>query len=289
MSSRILPKFELLMPKSLAEAVELLGAYGEKAAVMAGGTDLLVLMKDGVQSEYVLSLSAIKELAYLEFDAAAGLRIGAMTTMADVVASDVVKKKYPALWTSAQINGTAQTRNAATVVGNILRASPAGDCCCAALAIGGSVVLQGPGGQREVDLEQFWLDYRKTARKSDELAVELKLPAPAPGAVSAFAAMTRTASDISKINAAASLLMEGGVCQKARLTMGAVAPTTLRLKKCEELLAGKSISDELLGQVASLAAQEISPISDVRSTAAYRSQVSGPLLKQVIMDASAAA
>ena len=287
MSSRILPKFELLMPKTLAEAVELLGTYGEKATVMAGGTDLLVLMKDGVQSDYVLSLSGIKELAYLEFDDAAGLRIGAMATMADVVASDLVKEKYPALWTSAQINGTAQTRNAATVVGNILRASPAGDCCCAALAIGGSVLLQSPDGPREVDLDQFWLDYRKTARKPDELAVELKLPAPEPGMVSSFAALTRTASDISKINAAACLFMEGNVCQKARLTMGAVAPTTLRLKKCEELLAGKPLSDELLDQLATMAANEVSPISDVRSTAEYRSQISGPLLKRVIIDASA--
>lgn len=289
MSSRILPNFELLMPKSLAEAVELLGVHGQKAVVMAGGTDLLVLMKDGFQADYVLSLSGVKELAYLEFDPSSGLRVGAMATLAQVVASDVVKEKYPALWASAHINGTAQTRNAATVVGNILRASPAGDCCCAALAIGGSVVLQGPGGTREVDLDQFWLDYRKTARKPDELAVEVKFPAPLPGQVSSFVALTRTASDISKINAAACLLMKDGKCQQARLAMGAVAPTTLRLKKSEDMLAGKAVNDELLGQVAASVPAQIAPIGDVRSTAEYRSRVSGPLLKRVILEATAAA
>ena len=289
MSSRILPEFDLLMPQSLAEAVEMLGQNGEQTAVMAGGTDLLVLMKMGYSPASVLCLAEVPDLDYVEFDQSQGLRIGAMATLAQVLDSPAVKDNYPALWASARCNGTMQTRNLGTVLGNVMRASPAGDCCCAILALGGSVVLQGPGGRRQVEIDQFWLDYRKTARQADELAVELKLPAPVPGSASAFAALTRTYQDLAKINAAASLVMEGETCKQARLAMGAVAPVTLRLADCERMLEGQKVSEELLDQVADKASQVIDPIDDVRSSAEYRRQVAGVLLKRVIKDAVAAA
>jgi carbon-monoxide dehydrogenase medium subunit len=280
-----LPGFDLLMPQSLPEAVELLAAHGDQAAVMAGGTDLLILMKAGMSPAFVVSLGEVPDLDGVEYDESQGLTLGAMATLAQVVDSPAVRDNYPALWASAKTNGTVQTRNAATVVGNILRGSPAGDCCCAALAIGGAVVLEGPGGRREVSLDDFWTDYRQTARRPDELAVALKLPAPKPGTVSAFTALTRTNMDLSKINAAACLELEGGKCLRARLAMGAVAPVTVRLAKCEELLAGQEVTDELLDQVARTAPGEISPIDDVRSTAEYRREVSGVLAARAVRQA----
>ena len=287
MSSRILPQFELLLPQSIEEAISALEAHGDQAAVMAGGTDLMVLMKTGFSPAVLVSLCELAGLDYVEFDSAGGLRLGAMATLAQVESSPVVKERYPALWASARANGTPQTRRMGTVVGNILRASPAGDCCCAVLAIGGSVVLEGPRGRREVDIDQFWQDYRITARQPEELAIELKLPSPAPGARSAFAALTRTYFDLAKINAAASLTMDGDTCQAVRLAMGAVAPTPLRLKACEQLLQGREVSEDLLDQVAAKTSAEISPIDDVRSTADYRRQVAGVLLKRVIQQALA--
>jgi len=287
MSSRILPEFELLLPQSIEEAISALADHGDEAAVMAGGTDLMVLMKTGFSPAVVVSLCEMTGLDYVEFDSAGGLRLGAMATLAQVESSPVVKQHYPALWASARANGTPQTRQRGTVVGNVLRASPAGDCCCAVLAIGGSVVLQGPQGRREVDIDQFWQDYRLTARRPDELAVELKLPSPAPGSRSAFSAMTRTYFDLAKINAAASLKMDGGTCRKARLAMGAVAPTPIRLKACEQLIQGREVNEDLLDQIAASAPAGISPIDDVRSTAEYRRQVSGVLIKRVIQQALA--
>jgi carbon-monoxide dehydrogenase medium subunit len=284
-STRILPEFELVVPQSLGEAVEHLREHGGSTAILAGGTDLLVLMKSGLSQEYVLSLAEIPGLDRMRYDSSAGLRIGAMTTLAEVAGSDTVKTRYPALWRSAVKNGTVQTRNAGTVVGNILRASPAGDCCCAALAYGGRLVLEGPQGTREVDLDDFWIKYRVTARREDEIAVELKLPPQPQEARSAFRLMSRTSHDLSKINAAAWLTVRKDVCTAARLVMGAVAPTTVRLTKCEEMLEGKRITEELLRQVADAAPGGISPIDDIRSTAEYRRAVSGVLLERTIRDA----
>jgi carbon-monoxide dehydrogenase medium subunit len=285
MSSRILPEFELLAPQSIDEAVDLLGKYGDKVAIMAGGTDLMVLMKSGFSPEYVLTLNEISGLRYLDFDAEKGLRIGARVTLAKVLESPVVKEKYPALYKSAYENGTRQTKNTATVLGNILRASPAGDCCCAVLAYGGSVVLQGPDGKREVSIDDFWVDYRITARESNEMAVELKLPAPVPGTTSSFSAMTRTKKDLAKINAAVWLKMNGNTCEDARLAMGAVSRTHVRLRRAEQTLKGNEITEALLTEVQDRIPKEISPIDDVRSTAEYRRQVASVLMKRTIHDA----
>lgn len=285
MSSRILPEFELLMPQSIAEAMELLKKYGEKAVIMAGGTDVMVLMKNGFKPEFVLSLTEIPGLNYIEEEKADGLRIGAMTTVAQTLDSSLIEEKYPALWQSAVTHGTPQTRNAATVVGNILRASPAGDCSCAVLAHGGTVVLEGPDGRREVDIDDFWLGYQVTARKPDEIALEIKLANPGKSTVSAFGAQTRTSLDCSKINAAASLSMNGKICEHVRLAIGSVAPTLLRLKKTEELLKNTQVTEDVLQRVADSVPTEINPIDDVRSTREYRLEVSGVLIRRTIQKA----
>jgi carbon-monoxide dehydrogenase medium subunit len=285
MSTLILPAFDLLVPRSLTEAVGYLARYGKDAAVLAGGTDLLVSMKAGLKWPYVLSLAEIPDLASVQFDPAKGLSIGAMATISQVVESAAVKRHYPALWQSAAQNGTPQTRNTATVVGNIMRASPSGDCCCAILAHGATLVLQGPAGTREVNIDDFWLDYMKTARQPDELAVAVILPPPPKEARSAFLALNRTSQDLSKLSAAVALTIDGTTCRAARLAMGAVAPTPLRMRRTEELLTGVSLTDATLEKVAAAARAEVTPIDDIRSTAAYRRTVSGTLMKRAIKQA----
>ena len=282
MSTLILPAFDLLVPQSLAEAVGCLARYGKDVAILAGGTDLLVSLKAGLRPSYVLSLAEIPDLNYVLFDPSKGLRIGAMATMRQVIDSEVIKKHYRALWQSAAQNGTPQTRNSATVVGNILRASPSGDCSCAILAHGATVVLEGPSGRREVNIDEFWIDYMVMARQPDEIAVEVKLPAPKGNSFSAFMALNRMSQDLSKISAAVSLEMEGNICKAARAAMGAVAPTPLRMVRTEQLLKGAAITDETMAKVAEAARAEVKPIDDVRSTAEYRRTVSGTLLKRTI-------
>ncbi|MBN2466552.1 MAG: xanthine dehydrogenase family protein subunit M [Deltaproteobacteria bacterium] len=284
MSSRILPEFELL-PHDIDEAVKMLGLHQGKASIMAGGTDLLVMMGDGFRADYVLSLGNIPDLAYIIEESGKWLRIGAMTTLAEVAESKVVQEKYTALWQSAAQNGSPQTRNMGTVVGNLLRASPSGDCCCAVLALDGWVVLEGPQGRREVAIDDFWLEYRATARRPDEIAVEVKLPDVKGNTTSAFRAMTRTTLDLAKLNAAVRLDMSGKQCENARVAIGAVAPTTIRVRKAEELIRGKEINEETLEEVGKVVSTEVSPIDDVRSTAEYRRTISGVLVKRVIEEA----
>lgn len=284
-SSRILPEFELLLPRNIKEAVSALGKLKSKASVMAGGTDVVISCTKGFGAPNVISLAEIPGLDYVEYDSKKGLRIGAMATLQQVADNADVKKRYPALQRACAVNGTPQTRNMGTVVGNIMRASPSGDCICAVLAIGGKVVLQGPKGKREVNIDDFYLKYRETACKADELAIEIKLPA--AGSRNAFARMTRTTLDLSKVNVACSLVMSGKTVKEARVAMGAVAPTTIRLKKVEALLKGKQITDDLLQTIVETVPTEIKPIDDVRSTAEYRRDVAGVMVKRVIAEALA--
>lgn len=286
-SSRILPEFDLLLPESVAEAVKMLKKHKAKATVMAGGTDVIVSATQGFATPYVISLAKIKGLNTVKFSKSTGLKIGAMATLQSVADNADVKKYYPALYKSAAINGTTQTRNSGTVVGNVLRASPSGDCACALLALGAKIVFEGPTGKREVSIDDFFIDYKKTDRKADELAIEIKVPAPKKGQVSAFNRLTRTTLDLSKVNAAVCLTVERGVCKSARIAMGAVAPKTIRLIDSENLLTGQKINPSILEAIAASVSTQINPITDVRSTAEYRKEVSPVLVRRTIEEAVA--
>ena len=285
MNTRIMPEFDLQLPESVEEIVTLLGKYQDKATILSGGTDVCVAMKSGYETDYLISVAKIPDLDYLEYDPKEGLRVGAKASISQILSSSDVKTYYRALWDAAYVFATPQLRNTATVVGNLLRASPAGDCSCAVYALGGSIVLQGKDGQREVSIDEFWLSYGVTARKADEFAIELKIPAPAEGGRSSFRRLTRTNEDLAKLNAAAHLQMDGKKCKQARLSIGCVAATPLRLEKTEALLKGAEITDELLEKIVANVVNEISPIDDVRSTAEYRKQVAGVLIKRVITQA----
>jgi len=282
-NSRILPEFDLLVPQSVSEAVDMAARYGDKAAVLAGGTDLMIMLQKGTATpDYIIALGEIDDLDYIKYSKSDGLRIGALTTITQLIDNSTVKKNYPALWQACKSHSAPQIRNVATPLGNIMRASPSGDCSCALLALGARVVLEGAKGRREVLLDDFFIGYAKTARKADEIAVEILLPAVQNGLTSSFVRLTRTNFDLSKINMAVQLDMSGKTCNEARIAVGAVAPTTIRAKKAEALLKGAKITDELIKKVGSAIAKEIKPIDDVRSTAEYRREVSAVLAERAI-------
>jgi len=287
MSSRGLPEFELLTPQSLLEAVDMLAQHQSQISILNGGTALWNHARKLNQlTPYVLTLSALKDLDHINYIPGEGLRIGARATIAQLITNPAVIANYSALHGAGYWFGNTQIRNMATVMGNILRASPSADCSCALLALGGKVVLQSKAGIRTVDIDDFWLSYDVTARKPDELAVEIRIPDPKATTRTTFQRLTRVRQDLAKLNMAVRLEMDNGVCQQARLAIGCVGPTTMRLKQSEQLLAGRAISDDLLEQIATAAQGEIAPIDDQRSTAAYRRQVTGVLVKRLIARAA---
>ncbi len=282
MTSRVMQDFNLLLPETVPEALGLLASHKDKATILAGGTDLLVALKFDYAIDNVISLALISGLDELAFDPLLGLTIGAKVTIADIVKSEEVKQHYPALWQSAVIFATPQLRNTATVVGNILRASPAGDCSLALYALGGKVTLESTSGRRDVYLDDFWLSYGVTARQDDELAIAVTVPPPGQGQKSAFRRMTRVTEDLSKINAAVCLQMDGNKCVAARVAMGCVGPTLVRLINVEKSLEGEEITTDLLQAISDTVASDINPIDDIRSSAEYRLKVAGVLVKRVI-------
>lgn len=266
----------------------MLAQHQSQISILNGGTALWNhARKMNYLTPYVLSLSALKDLNYISYTAGEGLRIGARATIAQLITHPDVMAKYSALHASGFWFGNTQIRNMATVMGNVLRASPSADCSCAILALGGQVVLQSAAGQRIVDIDDFWLSYDVTARKSDELAVEIRIPEPKATTRATFQRLTRVRQDLAKLNLAVRLEMDQGVCQQARLAIGCVGPTTMRLKATEKILQGQTLSASLLEKVAASAREEIAPIDDQRSTADYRRQVTGVLVKRLVASAAA--
>lgn len=286
MTSRLLPQFDLLTPRSISEGVDMLAQHQSQVAILNGGTALWNHnRKTKHQTPYLLTLSALKDLDYVNYIPGEGLRIGAKAKICTLIDNPVVAARFPALYEAAYWFGNPQIRFMATVMGNLLRASPSADCSCAILALGGQVVLLSQSGQRIVDIDDFWVSYDVTARKNDELATEIRIPETTATSCSSFLRLTRVRQDLAKLNVAVRLEMSQGVCQRARIAMGCVGPTTMRLTGVEKLLTGNPVTAELLHQLATAVKTEIAPIDDQRSTAAYRVEVAGVILRRVIEQA----
>jgi carbon-monoxide dehydrogenase medium subunit len=287
-----LPKFEYLAPKSLAEACALLAQHGASARVMAGGTDLLLKMqRTGQAPRFLVGLRNIGGLDQVTYDAAKGLTIGALGLLSTVCEHDQVRALYPALAYAAGSTATVQIRNMGTVAGNLCNASPSADTATPLLVYGAEVVLQGPQGERVLPLERFFLGPGKTAMGPAELVRELRVPAPAARCGSNYQRISeRSQVDIAAVGVSALLeLDEKGGCRRARIALGAVAPTPLRAEDAERYLEGKPLDDAAFAQAAALACALAKPITDARAGAAWRKQMVEVLTRRALKAAAALA
>lgn len=279
-----MPTFEqYFQPKMVEEAVFLLARYGEEAKILAGGTDLLVLMRSrAVAPGCIVDITRIPGLAYIKYDGADTLRIGALATLRAVELSKTVKEEYPLLYEAISQMATTQVRHMGTVIGNLCRASPAADTAPPLLALDARVEIVGPSESRVVPLEDFFIAPGETALKHNEMVVGIQVPKLRANTGTAFLRVTRVAADLAKVSAASVVTIKDGACEDARIALGGVAPTPIRAKKAEGFLAGKKLEDGVIEKAAGLAADESRPISDVRSTEEYREEVSKVLVSRAI-------
>ncbi len=266
-----------LRPADLAQALAM-RAENPEHVLFAGGTDLMVAFRDEGGPEGVIDLFGLPELEAIVAEGD-GLAIGAGATYATILDSDLVRRRAPLLAWAVREIGSAQIRARGTIGGNVATCSPVGDTLPALLALDAEIEAASPDGRRRIPAEEFIAGYRRTALRSDELVVAIHLPPSSGRHVWWRKVGSRRAVSIAKVSlAATAALAPSGAITSPRLAMGAVAERVVRLPGTERALEGARPDESLARNAARVARSEITPIDDLRSTAAYRSAVAGNLV-----------
>lgn len=282
--------FEYHAPKTLDEAVALLERYGTSAKLLAGGTDLVIMLNDHmVAPEHVIDVKGIPELSRFEWNPERGLTIGAAVPFRKLETSPEVQQHYPGMYEAASEVGSWQIRNQATPAGNLCTASPACEIGPIMYVLDAQLQVTGPRGQRTIPIQEFITGVRRTALQPDELVIEIQVPPPGARAASHYIKLKeRQKMDIAFVGVAASVELEpgDGVIRGARIALGAVAPTPIRAPAAEAALRGRPLSDDILEQVGRVAAESAQPIMDVRASVAYRKEMVSVLTRRAVRQAA---
>lgn len=281
--------FEYYAPGSLRDALTLLGNGGQAARILAGGTDLVVQMKDGrVVPNMLIDIKKIPELHRLEMSPDGTLHVGAAVPLGRMVALEPVMQRFGMLRQACSLIGSMQIRNRATIGGNICNAAPSADSVPPLLCLQAEVIAANLTRTRAIPLESFFCGPGQTVLSDNEILVEIQIPTPpSPSAGCYLRHATRQEMDIATVGAAALVLMpERGLrCSEVRISLGAVAPTPIRVPDAESLLAGKILDDAAIREAAEVAADAASPISDVRASAKYRRELVKVLVHRALVTA----
>ena len=283
-----LPYFDFVTAKSLEEASGF--ARKPNSILMAGGTDVILLIKErAIQGvETVIDLKEIPGLDRLEFVEGEGLHVGALTKLFKIQTSPLVREKMPALSDAAHFVASAQIRRKGTMVGNICNASPSADTAPILVAMNAQIQTYRPEGGRTIPAGEFFTGVKKTCldKAGGEIVTELLVPELKFGEGSAYIKHSvRKAMDLAIVGVAVWVKMDGKQVADCRIVMGGVGITPLRAKKAEQMLIGKEPTDELLNEAGIMASTECSPISDVRASAEYRTDMIRVYTKRVFKKA----
>ncbi len=287
-----LQEFDYAAPRSVDEALELLAKAGTAGRVLAGGTDLLVQMKNRVSDvRYLIDVKRIEELNILDTPAGGGLRIGAAVPCAVLGENATVATRFPGLREAAMLIGSDQIQSRATVAGNLCNASPAADVVPALVVLGAECRIAEPGGTRSLPVAEFTTGPGTNALATGELLVDLHIPAQSAGAADAYQRfIPRAEMDIAVVGVAAQIVLSSdGRCTAARIALGAVGPRVIRADAAGDALIGTMLDEAALYRAAELAREAASPISDMRAPADYRRSLVGTLTRRVVCQAAARA
>jgi len=282
----MLPEFNLLMPKTLPKALDMLSKGAPDVTPLAGGTNLIPDMRSGRHCPVVLmDIGGLDELRGIH-QKDGDLVIGGGVTVAELLDAPLIAQHAPVLKQAAAIFANPLVRNRATVGGNLADASPAADSGPPLLVLDAEVELVSKEGARRVPLEDFFVHVRKTVCKPQELLASVRWPVPAPGSVGAFRKLgLRKAGAVSVLSAAVMVEPDGnGRLVQARIALGAVAPTPIRAHAAEDALRGQAMTPGVISEAAYLAAVATCPIDDIRGSAAYRQRVVEVLVRRLLTD-----
>lgn len=285
-----MPSPQFHSPESVDQAVALLAAE-PKARVLSGGTDLIVQLRSGrIAPSAIVDIKRIKGMNGVR-EAGGGFIIGAATPCTALKDHEALASAWPGVVEAANLIGSVQVRNRATMAGNLCNASPAADSVPALVAAGASCMIAGPGGQREVAVADVTTGPGKTSLVPGEFLVEIRLPArPAGGGDAYLRSIPRTEMDIAVVGCGAALVLDGsGTCTAARISIGAVAPTVLLVEAAGAVLVGSKLDAAALEKMAEAVRAACKPIADKRGTVEYRVAMAGVLAKRVVAIARARA
>jgi carbon-monoxide dehydrogenase medium subunit len=309
MVEAFMKKFDYLRPQTLEEALSLLNQYGKKARLIAGGTDVIVMIKQkAIAPDVLISLQGIPGLDQIKYNGS--LRIGPMVTHRTIEKSEVIRKNFSALTDAADYLGSVQIRNVATIGGNICTAAPSADTATPFLVLGTQVKIKSLKEEKIVPIEEFFKSPGENVLKTGEIVKELIVPKLLPNTGSAYYKLQRrlaldlpilgvsvllsldknkvTCSDLLCTASPISIILhkmeeDGIICKEVRIGLGVAAPTPMRALKAEALLRGKKLSDELLEEVAIAASEEAQPRDSIRGEAWYRKDMIRVLVKRMAM------
>ena len=279
---------QYVAPKTLDEAVRAFAAAAGAGRILAGGTDLLVQMRNGVVAPgTIVDVKKIGELTTIEETKDGGFRIGAAVSGAALREHPKVSKIWPGVVEATNLIGSTQIQGRATPGGNLCNGSPAGDSVPAMVAAGATVTIQGPNGRRELAVEKVPKGPGRLNLEPGEIVVSFTLPPRPKGSSDAYLRMIpRTEMDIAVVGCGVSLTIENGTCTAARVGLGAVAPTVLLVEEAAKALIGSRLDDAALARAAAACSAACRPIDDKRGTIAYRTKVAGVLLKRTTLIAA---
>src|SRR5215471_11525348 len=263
--------FEYFSPRTLEEAIALLQKLGPEAKILSGGQSLIPMMKLRLVSPpYIIDINHIPGLNYIS-ELNGSLRIGALARESDLEVSPAVTSRFPILVDTTSVIADPLVRNQATVCGNLAHGDPANDHPATMLALGASVVAIGPGGEREIPIENFFPGLFTTALQPDEILKEIRIPIPPPSSGGAYLKLERKVGDYATAGVAVQITLDGSsACSRAGIGLTNVGFTPIKAIKAEAFLKGKALDKSTIQRASETAASEAQPTDDIRGSADYK-------------------
>ena len=284
----MLTGFDYIAARSMEEFSSLIRQHGGEARILAGGTDLLVAMKEKeMKARYLIDIKGIPGFTGISYSASQGLKIGALSTIHSIETSQPISDNFPTLCEAASQLGSYQVRHRATLGGNLCNASPAADTATPLMALDAKLNVANEKGERTIPIEQFFVGPGKTALNPGEILKNVTVPTNPPQTGSNYIKLgRRRAMDCAIVNTAVLLtLNQDSSCKNVRIALGSVAPTPIRAVEAEKMLKDQKINGDLIAKAALTAQHAAKPISDVRASADYRFKMTKVVVARALTNA----